>query len=408
MLTSLTNRVNTFLLVLITLMAAAIIAILASRANAGPLDPPGPPASTGPTRIFSLPPAGLTISTPGSYIVEAELTGTPGSDGITITVPGVTLDLNGFALNGPAFLGPENGINVTTVGQVSVRNGIIREWGGYGLNAPITQGEYADLTFDHDGANGGHGVHIASSTLSDCEVTHSGGAGLSAVIADTNSTVMRCGFSSNPGNGLELNYATATNVSATNNGGTGIVATQVSTIVDSTSSLNSGDGMSAIRSTVMNSTAGGNGGDGIFVVGGASTVTENTASGNVVSGIHVTGTGSRIENNTASSNSGRGIWIDGGSSNNSVVSNTAFGNGIEGILVWPGGTANLIDSNHSSGNTSNNIAVDNVTAGQPPNVITRNWAMRVGAGNYAIGANNDAAPVTTAASAVNPMANIAQ
>jgi hypothetical protein len=46
MLTTVSNRVNTLLLVLLVLMAGAIIAILATRANGGSLDPPGPPAST--------------------------------------------------------------------------------------------------------------------------------------------------------------------------------------------------------------------------------------------------------------------------------------------------------------------------------------------------------------------------
>src|SRR6202521_1330586 len=126
MLTSLTTRVNTFLLVLIALMAAAIIAILVNRADAGPLDPPGPPSSTAGvlhpgTPITALP---YTISQPGSYYLTGNLTmAVAGDDGIQIVAKDVTLDLGGFTLNG-AGIG-HDGVVVGTVDDdgITIRNG---------------------------------------------------------------------------------------------------------------------------------------------------------------------------------------------------------------------------------------------------------------------------------------------
>src|SRR5579883_474024 len=71
----------------------------------GSLTPPGAPAPTMKTLsqieprtpISSLP---FTIYIPGSYYLTTNLTGVSNSDGITISTGNVTLDLNGFTLQG--------------------------------------------------------------------------------------------------------------------------------------------------------------------------------------------------------------------------------------------------------------------------------------------------------------------
>src|SRR5437667_9194781 len=77
-------------------LALLLLAALAGVVHGGPLDPPGPVAPTGKTVITSLP---FTISQPGSYILNGDLTGSSG-DGITIQTDWVTIDLNGFTLFG--------------------------------------------------------------------------------------------------------------------------------------------------------------------------------------------------------------------------------------------------------------------------------------------------------------------
>ena len=73
--------------------------------QAGSLTPPGAPAPTMKTLaeveprtpISSIP---ITISEFGSYYLTGNLTGLPGTNGITIISDSVTIDLNGFALIG--------------------------------------------------------------------------------------------------------------------------------------------------------------------------------------------------------------------------------------------------------------------------------------------------------------------
>jgi hypothetical protein len=131
---SITHRVNTFLLVLLVVMAAGIIAILANRASAGPLDPPNAPGSTLPQvePRSPIPPVGWTgtfpivINQPGSYFFTRDLT-TTSAVGIQITSSDVTLDLNGFSLNG-ANVGAD-GITVSgQLADLTIENGNVRGW----------------------------------------------------------------------------------------------------------------------------------------------------------------------------------------------------------------------------------------------------------------------------------------
>ena len=161
MLSSITNRFNTFLLVLIALMAAAIIAILANRANAGSLDPPGPPASTMRNVIFQ--PAScagfpIVISQPGSYQLGGDITGCTGKDGIEIATSNVTLDLDGHNVNGGGTgSGSLAGIkNTGANGQLIVKDGHVQQWGGSGIDltgSSVAQVDHMVATY-----NGGYGI----------------------------------------------------------------------------------------------------------------------------------------------------------------------------------------------------------------------------------------------------------
>jgi hypothetical protein len=133
--TSITNRLNTFLLVMLVLMAAAIIAILASRAGAGPLDPPGAPNSTLPQvePRMPIPPVGwnsrfpIVVSQPGSYFLTKNLIAPPAADGIDIITSNVTIDLNGFSLAGERGAG--DGINASSgTAGIVIKNGSLSGW----------------------------------------------------------------------------------------------------------------------------------------------------------------------------------------------------------------------------------------------------------------------------------------
>lgn len=130
---------------------------LAAPALAGPLDPPiGPVSSTGKTLTEVEPriaingvntpgdndstPSLYKITQPGSYYLTGNVTGVINKSGIEIAASNVTLDLNGFELVGVTGTASVHGIYATPTGlaNVSVRNGSVRNRGGYGVNLSLT------------------------------------------------------------------------------------------------------------------------------------------------------------------------------------------------------------------------------------------------------------------------------
>ena len=89
--------------------------------------------------------ASYIISQPGSYYLAGNLTGESGKRGIEIDVGNVTLDLNGFTLQG--VNGSANGVYFShaTDRNATVRNGTITGWGGSGINYPGRNGIFEQL-----------------------------------------------------------------------------------------------------------------------------------------------------------------------------------------------------------------------------------------------------------------------
>lgn len=81
--------------------------------------------------ISSLP---YTISEPGAYFLPTSLDAAPLANGISISASDVQIDLNGFSLKGASEA--LNAIEVTAnVANIAIRNGVIRNWGGFGIMA---------------------------------------------------------------------------------------------------------------------------------------------------------------------------------------------------------------------------------------------------------------------------------
>lgn len=175
----------------------------------GSLAPPGPPEPTMLTLnqiesripITNLP---FSINAPGSYFLTANLFGTSGTNGITISASDVTLDLNGFTLIGvPGSLA---GVDIpATQENIKILNGNLRNWGRHGVNAANANNSLLYMiststngweSTAQSGLSVGNGSVVKLCTarqnqfyvilagigcsLSDCTASENGGSGISA------------------------------------------------------------------------------------------------------------------------------------------------------------------------------------------------------------------------------------
>ena len=100
----------------------------------------------------------LTITVPGSYILTGNLSGAGIGDAITINTNQVTLDLNGFQMNGTG--GSGDAIALGAVKHVTIQNGAIRNWALSGIDGDTSEHSvYQNLTVS---GNIRHGVHAGS------------------------------------------------------------------------------------------------------------------------------------------------------------------------------------------------------------------------------------------------------
>jgi hypothetical protein len=151
-------------LLLTGLASVAGVAALASMAKAGPLTPPGGPITStpGPEPRIAVnaqntpgsPTALFVITQPGSYYLTGNVQGVAGRNGILITSSNVTLDLNGFTVQGVA--GSLDGIAGLSSANVTVCNGIVRGWDGSGVafSGTATNSVVRNITAASNGARG--------------------------------------------------------------------------------------------------------------------------------------------------------------------------------------------------------------------------------------------------------------
>jgi hypothetical protein len=124
--------------------------------------------------------APFAISNPGSYYLTTNLVGSSGFNGISIYSGNVTLDLNGFTLQG--VTSSHSGVYVEGYfNNITIKNGIINDWGVNGIDVysagatPIGV-VCKDLTVS---ANVNDGISIANGcTVSDCSLINNYGDGI--------------------------------------------------------------------------------------------------------------------------------------------------------------------------------------------------------------------------------------
>ena len=302
------------------------------------------------------------ISQSGSYYLTGNING-GGKTAISIRVSNVTLDLNGFTVdgNGGAGAGIDAGgalVNVT------VRNGTVRGWTGTGIaHGLVSKSRYEDL---HITGNGAGGVAIgADSRMSDCVVAdNTGGDGISAV--EGRCAITGCIVSGNAGAGIVGGSIGGTPVptktvvisgcTVSANGSTGILGSVGSVITESTALDNAGTGIQAgSGSTISKCAAYRNRGSAGIFARGSSTVVEcaasdNTSSSGVSAGIMVeegstvincTAHGNTSSNGTPGPSTGMGIRADAASTvkNCTVVENKGDGISLRSNCYASGNTA---------------------------------------------------------------------
>jgi parallel beta-helix repeat protein len=262
--------------------------------------------------------APYTITQPGSYILAGDIQTTlADQNAITVEANNVTIDLNGFNLNGP---GSGNGCGIFMNGRtnVEIRNGTIRDFGGYGI---IEQSPtYVNTTL-------GEGHRIFGIRA---EFNHKSGIVLNGI----NNMVEDCTVFENGNYGIEVAGGSIVigNIS-TNNGAPGNIGVGIAL-----------DGWClALENIVIDNPR-----YGIWAKRDCSSVFGNLVA-TAAYGIYIDGNGNFVKNNTAKENTQYNIHVKG--TDNAIEENLVTGHSEYGIYFASSG--NFYANNRASGNTTN-------------------------------------------------------
>lgn len=271
-----------------------VIEVNQARAIAGgvtPADTPGFP---------------VTIDVSGSYRLTSNLDVDESTNAIEVTANArdVSIDLNGFAIQGPvqcsfppASLCSPAGTGYGISGQgdkLHVANGAIRGMGSRGISTGFNVYLWAHaITVSQNGLLGilAGGAAVITDSIAD----RNGNDGIAVY---SGSVVRGCTSSYNGEYGINAPYSTVVNNSAVGNKNNGIAAGGGSTVMGNTTSSNGGNGIQAAAgSTVIDNVANSNASYGINFVGpggyAGNTLTSNGA-GQVGGGTNAIQTGLNV------------------------------------------------------------------------------------------------------------------
>jgi hypothetical protein len=289
----------------------------------------------------------------GSYYLVGSLDGQNGEHGIMVGSSDVKLDLNGFSINGVP--GSLDGIKV--MGQlenISIRHGVIRGWGGSGIDA-LTAYECTFVDIKASG-NGNAGIIAGENSLIDgCGAYWNGhdpsGATYDAgIFAGLYSTIKECKSRMNSGSGFYADMGTRiTGCTATENQKDGIHAMDFCTIVECLVTHNGWDGITVWSNCRVEDNNSSENGYSYW-----DETLEQWVDGNGA-GIRVLGQANRIEDNSVSGNDwGIDVWWDQSgytAEANLIIRNSASGNTFDYDMATTDYFGGILNTNNITGGT---------------------------------------------------------
>jgi Right handed beta helix region len=215
-------------------LAAATLSLVAGLVNE-PVDISAAQVERGGVTPDDAPGYPVTLSRPGHYRLSADLIVPAHADGIVITAPNVTLDLNGHRVRGPVRCthsaarravscdwqvepSTRAGINTSAARHSVIRNGVVAGFAGVGIH----HGEAALIENLEVSSNAGAGVvgaeRSGSSVVRQVLVQHNGGSG---IVCD-GLTIERSSFADNGGTGVDCRGGVFSDSVSRGNGGFGV------------------------------------------------------------------------------------------------------------------------------------------------------------------------------------------
>ena len=328
-----------------------------------------------------------------AVVRRCTLDGNNGFGVVATPISGANVVAEDCVIRSNSFGGISLGVDVVVrncVLQGNGTNGITLGANGRVKGCQAIQNQNAGISIGAGGVvsetlaegNSGLGISVGDfGTIDHCNALQNSSAGISS---GNNCSVENCNVSQNSSGGiLTGNNSSIASCIAQRNTGVGISGGSSNRAYNCTAAANTSNGLFAgDGSQMLDCEASGNGGRGILV-NRYCAVSGCTATGNSQSGIYVG-------------------WFSGYILNNTCTANNTLNSTLEAGIVIDD-SDNRVDGNHVARNGYAGIMV---ISSYINNVVVRNSVAGNGANNY-LGTNgNDFGPISTAAAATSPWANI--